>query len=296
MNIIIIGSDGQLGTDCLKVLGREHRLITPTLAELNLCDENSTISYVTAERPDVVINCAAYTAVDNCEKERDLCRKVNSDGPGLLARACKETGARLIHVSTDYVFDGRKTVPQAYHEDDRVNPLSQYGRTKLDGEKAVQAFCDDYAIVRTAWLYSANGPNFLKTMLRITLADPTAVRKVVNDQYGSLTWSYTLARQLEPLLDSAIQGIVHATADGYSSWYEAACYFLEKMGIEHRLSPCTTSEYPTPAHRPANSILANTVLESHSLSVFSDWRQELDEFVSRHGKSLLQELRDNQSL
>lgn len=291
MKIVIVGFDGQLGTDCRSILDREHQLITPTLAELDLCNEANTISFITAQQPDVVINCAAYTAVDNCEKEEELCRRINSEGPAFLARACRQAKSRLIHISTDYVFDGRKTVPQAYREDDRVNPLSQYGRTKLDGEKAVQAHCHDYAILRTAWLYSAHGPNFLKTMLRITLADPTAIRKVVNDQYGSLTWSYTLAEQIEGLLDSSVQGIIHTTADGYSSWYEAACYFLEKMGVKHRLTPCTTSEYPTPAHRPANSILANTVLNDLSLSVFTDWRNDVDKFVERYGDALFKELR-----
>ncbi len=289
MKIVIVGYDGQLGMDCQKVLAAEHQLITPTLDELDLCDAQKTTDFIHAHAPDVVVNCAAYTAVDKCEKEQELCRKINGDGPGILARSCEMTGSRLIHISTDYVFDGNKTIPQPYSETDQVNPLSQYGRTKLNGEYAVQNNCCNYVILRTAWLYSANGPNFLKTMLRISLADPTAQRKVVNDQYGSLTWSYTLARQISKLLDSEIHGIVHTTSEGYSTWYEAARYFLEKLEVKHNLIPCTTSEYPTPAHRPANSILANTVLDAMKISVFKDWKDELDEFIEQCGEKVLAE-------
>lgn len=291
MKIIIIGFHGQLGMDCQKALGRDHLLLTPAIEELDLCDKIKTISYIEKQKADAVVNCAAYTAVDNCEKERELCRKINADGPAYLALACGKTGSRLIHISTDYVFDGSKAVPQPYTESDPVNPLSHYGRTKLEGEYAVQKNCTDYVILRTAWLYSANGPNFLKTMLRLSLDDPGAVRKVVDDQYGSLTWSHTLAKQIAGLLSSDIKGLAHATSSGYSTWYEAARYFLEKLEIPHKLSPCTTKEYPTPAHRPVNSILANEVLERHHLSVFTDWREDVDRFVDVHGHDLIREYR-----
>ncbi len=290
MKIVIVGFDGQLGMDCQNILATKHQLITPSLEELNLCDSKNVANFITSENPDIVINCAAYTAVDNCEKEDKLCWQINADGPKFLAMACKEIKARLIHISTDYVFDGNKPIPQAYREDDTVNPLSQYGRSKLAGEQEVQKHCPDHIILRTAWLYSAHGPNFLKTMLRITMADPDAVRKVVDDQYGSLTWSYTLAKQIEELLSSDIQGVVHTTSEGYSSWYSAACYFLDTLGVKYNLSPCTTSEYPTPAHRPANSILANSKLEKEHLSVFVDWKKDIDIFVANYGEKLLQEL------
>lgn len=290
MKILIVGFDGQLGMDCQEILSSKHLLVTPTLEELNLLDSNSVNNFITKEHPEVVINCAAYTAVDNCEKEDELCWQINADGVKSLARISNEINARLIHVSTDYVFDGNKPVPQPYHEDDAVNPLSHYGRSKLAGEQMVQQYCDNYVILRTAWLYSIHGPNFLKTMLRITLADPKVVRKVVNDQYGSLTWSHTLAKQIEKLLSNDVQGIAHTTSEGYSTWYGAACYFLEALAIEHNLSPCSTSDYPTPAHRPANSILANSVLENRKLSVFTDWKDDIDTFVKKHKKRLLQEV------
>lgn len=289
MKIAIIGFDGQLGMDCQKILAQDHALLTPTLKELDFCNEESVLSYISENRPEITINCAAYTAVDKCETEMELSRQINGVGPQYLAKACHGVGCRLIHVSTDYVFDGKKPIPTPYSEDDPVQPLSQYGRTKLEGEEMVQKYSKDYVILRTAWLYSIHGPNFLKTMLRITLADPLAVRKIVNDQYGSLTWSYTLAKQIEKLLSSDVQGVIHTTSEGYSTWYEAACFFLDTMGITHNFVPCTTEDYPTPAHRPANSILANNVLEENNISVFSDWKDDVRQFVAEYRERLLEE-------
>lgn len=289
MKVLIVGFDGQLGMDCQRVLQKDHTLLTPSIDEMDLCSEESVSSFLLKHKPEVTINCAAYTAVDRCEEETKLSQQLNGAGPGYLAKSCTEIGSRLIHVSTDYVFDGEKEIPEPYTEDDPVCPLSQYGRTKLEGEKEVQQYADDYVILRTAWLYSGHGPNFLKTMLRITLADPNAVRKVVNDQYGSLTWSYTLAKQIAVLIGSDIQGVIHTTSEGYSTWYDAACFFLETMGIDHNFTPCSTSEYPTPAHRPKNSILANKVLDDEQVSVFNDWKEDVQQFVQEYREKLLEE-------
>jgi dTDP-4-dehydrorhamnose reductase len=290
MKILIIGADGQLGSDCRIILAPEHTLITPSLAQLDLCDPSNVDKIITGENPEVIINCAAYTAVDKCEQEVNLCRRINADGPGALAEAAERVRSRLIHISTDYVFDGRKPVPEAYTEEDPVHPLSQYGVTKLAGEEAVRSHCANHLILRTAWLYSAHGPNFLKTMLRLTVQNPDRELKVVNDQYGSLTWSYTLARQIRRLLTTDITGTLHTTAEGYSTWYAGACTFLEAMGIAHNLRPCTTAEYPTPAHRPANSILANTRLDKARISTFVHWQDDIDMFVKKYKEKLLAEI------
>lgn len=287
MKILVVGEDGQLGTDCKATLSSEHTLLTPHHSLLDLRSEKSVKTYIRQQTPDTIINCAAYTAVDACETELELAWQVNSDGPCYLAQAAEETGARLIHVSTDYVFDGKKTPPEAYRETDTINPLSQYGKSKLSGEQGVQKYCSNHIILRTAWLYSAHGPNFLKTMLRLALADPKRQLKVVNDQFGSLTWSHTLARQIALLLDHDVKGIAHTTANGHSTWYDAACYFLEKMEVPYTIIPCTTAEYPTPAHRPANSILANSKLEEAGISIFRDWREDVDIFVGKHREDLI---------
>ena len=189
------------------------------------------------------------------------------------------------------MFDGRKQPPAGYTEDEAPTPLSQYGQAKLAGEKAVQANCEDHLILRTAWLYSAWGNNFLKTMLRLALQAPERELKVVNDQHGSLTWSLTLVRQIERVLETDMRGIVHATAEGHSTWYEGARYFLDAMDVPYAMRPCTTREYPTPAARPANSILDNTRLKSKGLSLFPHWRDDIDHFVEKHKAHLLDELR-----
>lgn len=291
MKIVIIGSKGQLGSDCCTILSEENDTVGCDIPSVDITDSASVDSYIDRMQPDAIINCAAYTAVDNCEKEQDLSWKVNAEGPATLARAAARHGARLIHISTDYVFDGMLEPPASYRETDTPNPLSQYGRSKLAGEEAVQRHAPDHVILRTAWLYSATGKNFLKTMLRLAVTDPKREMKVVNDQHGSLTWSYTLALQIRKLLQTDLQGIVHATAEGHSTWYEAARYFLDAMQVEYAMRPCTTAEYPTPAHRPANSILENARLKEAGISTFVSWQEDIDTFVSTYREELLQEAR-----
>ena len=291
MNILIIGSGGQLGTDCMAILDSNHTIFPIDYPDINIAEADSVKRVCAEHDPEVIINCAAYTAVDKCETETAAAWAVNADGPRFIGETAAKSGARVIHVSTDYVFDGNKPVPEAYVESDPVNPLSEYGRSKLAGEQNLIKTCPEAVILRTAWLYSANGPNFLKTMLRLALSDPDRNFTIVNDQYGSLTWSYTLARQIETLLDRDLHGIMHTTSDGYSSWYEAACYFLDRMNVKHAFVPCATKDYPTPAHRPANSILQNKVLDENGCSVFTTWQEDVDLFVDRHGDGLLAETR-----
>jgi len=255
MKILVCGAHGQLGHDVSNLLTKNHEVIPFGSQELDIGNSKQVEGLTAAHQPQIIINCAAYTAVDSCETEKELAWRVNALGPENLAVSAETIGARLIHISTDYVFDGKKPTNERYLESDRVQPLSEYGKSKLAGEDAVMQFSSNPLIMRTAWLYGHNGNNFLKTMLRLALADPTRELKVVNDQYGSLTWTGSLARQIEKVLTADIKGIVHATATGSSTWYEGACYFLDAMNVPYTLSPCSTAEYPTPAHRPSNSIL-----------------------------------------
>lgn len=292
MKIVIIGANGQLGSDCCRLLADGNEITGCDIPEIDITNQSSIDHYLRDRKPQVIVNCAAYTAVDRCEQELELSWQVNAEGPKYLAKAADRLGARLVHISTDYVFDGDKPAPSAYLESDPPNPLSQYGRSKLAGEYAVAEFAPNHVIMRTAWLYSANGGNFLKTMLRLAIGDPGRNLKVVDDQYGSLTWSLTLAEQIRELLESDITGIVHATSEGYSSWFEAAKYFLDKMEVPYTMRPCTSAEYPTPAHRPANSILENKVLKDADLSVFNSWQFHVDRFVEKHRQDLLQEVQE----
>jgi dTDP-4-dehydrorhamnose reductase len=289
MKILIVGSGGQLGLDCTIVLAEHHEVAGVDVPQIDIGD-GASISRVLAEtEPELILNCAAYTAVDGCETNQETAYRINGEGPRLLAEAAVERGCRLIHISTDYVFDGMRPVPQPYLEHDPVNPLSVYGKSKLMGEQGVAETAPDSLILRTAWLYSAHGANFLKTMLRLALSDPKRNFTIVDDQYGSLTWSHTLARQIERILDTDLTGIVHTTSQGYSTWYEAACYFLGQMEVPHAFVPCTTRDYPTPAHRPANSILQNAVLEKANCSVFEHWQDDVDRIVAAHGSELIRQ-------
>lgn len=289
MRILITGGTGQLGSDVYELLNKSHDVFSLGSKELDISNSVAVSSTISKIQPDVLINCAAYTAVDHCETEKTRAFEVNTRGPENLALATEKLSGRILHISTDYVFDGYKSSTDSYNETDATAPLSEYGRTKLAGEKAIATHSSNFLILRTAWLYGQRGNNFLKTMLRLAMADPNRELKVVDDQYGSLTWTATLARQIESLLTDRMQGIVHATAEGSSTWYEGARYFLDAMGIPYSISPCTTAEYPTPAHRPANSILENSRLKQEGLSVFKHWQEEIDHFVAQHGQDLIQE-------
>uniref|UniRef100_UPI004055F07A dTDP-4-dehydrorhamnose reductase n=1 Tax=Candidatus Electrothrix sp. TaxID=2170559 RepID=UPI004055F07A len=287
MNILIAGAGGQLGQDCLKIIGEKNTVHGRTSGQLDITDQAQVEREIETLQPDVLVNCAAYTAVDACEDDQEACWAVNAQGPGYLAEVCAAKGVRLIHISTDYVFAGDKPIPQAYTELDPVEPLSAYGKSKLAGEQAIQDKMDNFLILRTSWLYGIGGNNFLKTMLRLAMADSERTIRVVNDQYGSLTWTMTLARQIDLLLSSKLTGIAHATAEGSSTWYEGAKYFLQSLGIPFSLEPCTTKEYPTPAHRPANSILENSVLKTQDLNLMQTWQQDIDAFIEQYRDTLL---------
>jgi dTDP-4-dehydrorhamnose reductase len=280
MKILITGSNGQLGTDSVKVLGTTHDVTALKHSDLDITDLTGVDRVVAALKPAVILNCAAYTRVDDCEVQQALAFVVNVTGPKNLAVCVQKHGCTLIHISTDYVFDGSRTVPDPYFEDDEPAPVSYYGRTKLESERVIREVTDHYMIVRTAWIYGAAGRNFPKTILRLALKDPQEEIRVVNDQFGSLTWSFRLARQIERLIEHDARGIYHATAEGYGTWYEVAAAFLNRMGVAHRLTPCTSDEYPTRAVRPGNSILENHRLKEAGINEMRPWEEDLDQFVA----------------
>ena len=289
MKILICGGDGQLGSDCVQVFQQAHEVFALTLNELDITSSSDVDKVIGKYVPDIILNCAAYTEVDACETERELAWKVNVEGPRNLAFGVTKYGGLVIHISSDYVFDGRKKPPEPYVEDDEPNPLSCYGRTKLEGEVAVMQTTDQYIILRTAWLYGIHGRNFLKTILKIALGNSDKKLKVVNDQFGSPTWSYRLALQIAELIEKNGRGTYHATAEGHCTWYELAGHFLGEMGVRHSLIPCTSEEYPTPAIRPRNSILENQRLKKADINLMKDWSHDVDQFVSNFQEQLLNE-------
>jgi dTDP-4-dehydrorhamnose reductase len=290
MKIMITGDKGQLGADCTKVLGETHEILGVDIDVVDIAKLPDIESLVQQFSPNIIVNCAAYTRVDDCEIEKELAWKSNVTGAENLAKCVDKYGGRLIHISTDYVFDGRKKVPEPYVETDKTNPISNYGMSKLEGEKAIQKATNRFIILRTAWLYGISGHNFLKTMLKLSLRRSDNKIKVVNDQFGSPTWSYRLALQIERLVETNNQGIFHAAAKGYCTWYELADYFLNKMDVPHTIIPCTTEEYPTPAARPMNSILENRNLTEKGMNIMAAWKSDVDEFVLNFREVLLKEI------
>lgn len=291
MKILITGARGQLGRDCTRVLQPNHAVTPLDLPELDIADAGQVRQVLEPLRPDVVLNCAAYTRVDDCEEHREEAWRANATGPAVLAQAAEKFGARLIHISTDYVFDGQRPVPRPYTESDAPHPLSCYGRSKREGEQAIASHCRRWAILRTAWLYGRHGGNFPKTMLRLALRQPERILRVVNGQHGSPTWSWRLAEQLRAVIEADATGLFHATAEGHTTWYEFAAHFLAAMQVPHNLQPCRNEEYPTRAIRPVNSILENAALKQAGLNVMRPWQEDLEEFVSRHREELLAECR-----
>ena len=286
MKIIISGAGGQLANDCQRVFGKAHQVTALGRQALDITRRAHVKETVEKINPDLIINCAAHTGVDACESETERARELNVSGPRYLAQSAVRCGSLLVHISTDYVFDGQKPIADGYVEDDDPMPLSVYGKTKLAGERAVRETTEHFIILRTAWLYGIQGHNFLKTMLKLTQANPSREFKVVSDQFGSPTWSYRLALQIEKLVEKGARGIYHATAEGVCTWYDLADYFLEKMDVPHRLVPCTSAEFPTAAVRPKNSILENRRLKEAGINIMAPWQDDVAQYIEQFGKQL----------
>ena len=287
MKVLITGKNGQLGSDLLATAPAAADITANDVDEFDITDSEQVDALVTALHPDVIINAAAWTAVDKAESEPVLARAVNAAGPANLATAAKATGSFLVHVSTDFVFDGSKSTP--WLPDDPINPLSVYGSTKAEGEKLVHECHGDHSLIlRTAWVYSVHGHNFVKTMLRL-MNERDEIR-VVRDQVGSPTWSRNLARVIWSLLDHKVPpGIYHWTDAGGISWYDFACAIYEegrRLGLLPRdvsVVPIATADYPTPARRPAYSVLDCSGTQNLVGYAPQPWREALREMLGELG-------------
>lgn len=289
MKVLLTGVSGQLGGLLANTAPSQFTLLRASHADLDITDGNAVGEYVRAQSPDLIINPAAYTAVDRAESEAGLAQKVNGDGPYHLAVAARECGARLIHISTDFVFDGTASSP--YHPDAATNPLSIYGKTKLAGERSVREVLppERAVILRTAWIYAATGNNFVRTMLRIMNANASA--RVVADQVGTPTAARSLADIVWKIaIRREIHGIHHWTDAGVASWYDFAVAIAEEgvpLGLVPEnvvVTPIATADYPTPARRPPFSVLDKSSLVSLGL-IPIHWRKRLREVLKemKHG-------------
>jgi dTDP-4-dehydrorhamnose reductase len=298
LTILIAGDKGQLGGELFAQLSLQNfELLRGSDYGLDITCRDACLCLLDKLSPDIIINAAAYTAVDHAEANQEQAFLVNGESPKTLAQWCQQHSCYLIHISTDYVFSGTKPLYRTYCEADPVDPVSVYGQSKLQGENHIAAIMTDgYAVLRTAWLYGFYGNNFLKTMLKLTLANPEKEFKVVNDQYGSPTSTIALSHQILLLVNKRaagekVSGVFHATSDDYCSWYEFACEFFQLMNVKHHFLPCSTQEYPTAATRPTNSILENKHLNALNINSFVDWRKDLCRYVNQHGEQLLNDLK-----
>lgn len=279
--IIVTGANGQLGrainialADQTDVEIVNTDIGVPDIKALDITDIDSVTGFVKEVKPDIIINCAAHTNVDACETQEDLAMKINAIGPRNLAIAATDVGARLMHVSTDYVFDGHGTRP--YTEFDQTGPMSAYGRTKLCGEQQVMQFSDKFYIVRTAWLYG-DGKNFARTMMR--LAKDHDQITVVNDQVGSPTSATELANAIKYLIGTENYGLFHGTCEGSCSWADFATEVLRLAGSKTKIVPITSEEYGAPANRPHYSILENYMLKLTGGYQFAQWEDAIAEYM-----------------
>lgn len=278
IKVLICGANGQLGNEC-RVLAPEFPEMDfrfTDIDELNICDEQAVVDFLRQEQPDVLLNCAAYTAVDKAETDQENAYRVNRDAAGYLSRACNEMGSFFIHVSTDYVFDGEGKAP--YREEDPPCPVSAYGKSKYEGELEVMKSAGNAVIIRTSWLYSSFGGNFVKTMLR--LAKEKGEVRVVNDQQGSPTNASDLARAILTVVPEFRKKtgvhLYHFANTGVTTWYHFARAIFEMAGIPCVVHPVTTAEYPTPTRRPKYSVMDTRKFSGEFNYFIPDWKNALE--------------------
>lgn len=276
MKILVTGVCGQLGHDVTEELEKRGIETVPCDKEqFDLTDKKSTQIFILENKPDAVIHCAAYTAVDKAEDEEELCRKINAEGSGFIAEACEKIGAKMIYISTDYVFGGDGEEP--YEPDDAKNPQNVYGRTKLEGEKNALENCSRTFVVRTSWVYGINGGNFVKTMRR--LAETKDELNVVADQIGSPTYTRDLAVLLVSMIQTEKYGVYHATNEGFMSWAEFAESIMKKSGLSMKINHIPTSEYPVKAKRPLNSRLSKKCLTDNGFDLLPTQDDALTRYI-----------------
>lgn len=281
MNILVTGANGQLGNE-MQVLAREnlqHTYFFTDVQELDICDEQAVYAYVSEHKIDIIVNCAAYTAVDKAEDNVELCDKLNNIAPGYLARAAQANGAAMIQVSTDYVFDGTAHIP--YTEEEPTCPASVYGSTKLAGEQNVMDHCEKAMVIRTAWLYSIYGNNFVKTMIR--LGQERDSLGVIFDQIGTPTYANDLAQAIFAAINKGVvRGIYHFSDEGVCSWYDFAIAIHRLAGIAScKVKPLHTADYPAKAPRPHYSVLDKTKIKDTFGIEIPHWEESLKRCINQ---------------
>ena len=280
MRILVTGVKGQLGYDVMNELAkREHTGIGVDIEEMDITDAAKVEQVIKESEVEAVIHCAAYTAVDAAEDNAELCHKINAEGTENIAKVCKELDLKMIYISTDYVFNGEGTRP--WEPDDEREPLNVYGQAKYEGELAVEKYLEKYYIVRIAWVFGVNGKNFIKTMLN--LSETHDELSVVNDQIGSPTYTYDLAKLLVDMVETDKYGRYHATNEGLCTWYEFATEIFRQAGKEITVHPVTSEQFPSKAKRPHNSRMSKDKLEANGFDRLPAWQDALNRYLKTIG-------------
>ncbi len=280
MKILVTGACGMLAKDIIEELRSDHEVIAREHPELDICDREKVLAEVREIGPEILVNCAAFTAVDQCETEEERALQVNGGGVANLVQACNEQGVTLYHISTDFIFDGTKGTP--YVENDAANPLSAYARSKYAGEQEIFKASKKYVIVRTSWLFGKNGNNFVETMLR--LSDERDVLKVVDDQRGCPTYTVDLARAVKVLIHTGAEGVFHMSNSGECSWCDFAKKIMELSGAATRVDPISAADFGSPAQRPQYSVLNCDKLKAATGFQPRHWEETLKEYLHDRGK------------
>jgi len=285
--LLVTGSTGQLGFEFCKLLNDRFEIVGINRNDANITELGQISEVINKHEPNYVIHTAALTDVDCCEQDPKKAMEINATGAGIVALAAQRAGAEIVYFSTDYVFDGTKN--SAYVESDVNNPISEYGKSKRAGEMATMAFNKNRTIIRCGWIYSDHGNNFVKSILRIAKQNTNLLR-VVNDQYGSPTWTRDVVEQTAKIIEAKQSGLFHVAAKGEVSRFEFAKLVLQKMIPELKIEPCATKDYPRPAKRPARSSLKSERLEALGIDVMRPYEIALEEFLNECGKELLNEI------
>jgi len=283
MKVLVLGASGQLGKEFVDYLKDRTEVLAFTHDELDILSLESLVDKFDEISPNVVINCAAYTKVDQAEKEEETAYKVNGIGAKNVSFASFKIKAKVVYFSTDYVFDGTKNSP--YNEFDSPNPVSVYGKSKLIGEIYTKEFNPNHLILRISWLYGINGSNFVKTIIR--LSKEKGELKVVNDQIGAPTYTLDVVKQTWKLIQSNSVELYHSSNTGQTSWFEFAKRIIEKLNLNTQVIPIKTEEHPALAKRPSFSVLDNYLLKLEGKSIMRNWQEAFDEFVDRYRKELI---------
>ncbi|MBB6024676.1 dTDP-4-dehydrorhamnose reductase [Paenibacillus sp. JGP012] len=282
MKVLVTGASGQLGRDVVLLLAKEgHDVLACDRDQMDITNQAQCNEVISSYHPEIIIHCAAYTAVDAAETDMDGAYKVNAVGTRNVAVAAEKVGAKLIYISTDYVFDGQSTT--SYQEYDDTNPQSVYGKSKRAGELLVQSLCSKWFVVRTSWVYGLHGNNFVKTILKLGQEKPKL--QVVDDQKGSPTYTVDLATFLIELMGTEMYGIYHASNRGDCTWYEFTQAIFDEarttggISIQAELEPCTTEQFQRPAPRPVNSVIDHLSIRTNDLTDLRPWREGLRDFI-----------------